>query len=141
MAICFKLQAGCLFLSDVRTNELKLELPLNHSRFTIEFIHSVLGTKIRDEYEINQQNGEISLVAEYFSGYAYGLSNDTPSNNESLVHLQGEDWVIFTHRIIADLVIIPIQSQATTLITYDDYLPLAQIHHHSLLFKYAPCTK
>lgn len=129
----------CLVMANARNDIIVQSIPMDNDHFGLQFIHSVLGTTVMSDYKITNSN-QIIQISEIFSGFGYGLPNDTPTNvGEELQHLTGDTWQLTMHRPIDNLVVIPIKSQHTSLNINGQTLALHSLTPHHLRIEVQPC--
>ncbi len=129
----------CLVMANARNDIIVQSIPMENDHFGLQFIHSVLGTKVMSDYKITNSN-QIIQISETFSGFGYGLPNDTPTiTGEKLQQLTGDTWQLTMHRPIDNLVVIPIKSQHTSLILNGHSFALHELPTHHLRIEVQPC--
>ncbi len=92
-------------------------MPETPVRFSVEFIHSVLGTRVSDSYEMRYADGRwrAHLIEEKFEGQGYGLpygATEPGQRYERDVH----GWRLSLDRIIDPLVQLPLPEQQVDLV-------------------------
>jgi hypothetical protein len=121
-----------LMLRTQRTDYTVLRIPLavTSPTFTLAFEHSVLGTTVRDRYEIRTDAARqtLWLTEERFSGEGYGLPHAANGTSEVLQRTD-EGWLLKTNRLIDPLVVRPLRSQAMRLIVGTQTWLLADLAH------------
>jgi len=84
IAACLLSLEPCLTLRDADTGKIWIRLPVrDRSEFSIEFVHSVNQTPVRDAYVISGR--EIQPVATYFYNFGAGMQTDL-EEGQSLNH-------------------------------------------------------
>ncbi len=129
-------QACELVLSTSPRDEERARWPLRPRAFSLSFNHSVLGTEVRDDYEVRAQR--ITLVRETFEGEGYGLPA-AAQPGERLDH-SGSRSVLHTQRTMNPLIVRPSRAQRTRLHLGTQAVLLADVHEGALKFTLEGCS-
>jgi hypothetical protein len=129
---CAHARACELVLRTQRAAHTILRVPLAtpSPTFSLAFEHSVLGTTVRDRYEIRATvTGQTMwLVEERFSGEGYGLPHAADGASEVLLRTD-EGWLLKTNRLMDPLVVRPLRAQAMRLSVGTQTWLLADLAH------------
>lgn len=106
--------AACdIVLAEHRTDRVLARWPAQPGQpLAIRFTHSVLGTVVRDRYEMrrHRQDWRAHLVEESFEGEGYGLPHAALGPGESLQR-EGGGWRLRLDRPVQPLVVRPTLEQ------------------------------
>ena len=109
-------------------------------RFTIEFIHSVLGTRVSDLYEMRSDGGHwrAHLIEETFEGQGYGLPYGVTAPGERYERL-GDGWRLTLDRVIYPLVQLPLPQQEIDLVWPMGRIRIASLSESSVRITLEGC--
>lgn len=110
------------------------------ARFSIEFIHSVLGTRVSDQYELRSDgaNWRAHLIEEVFDGQGYGLPYAALEPGERFERF-GEGWRLTLDRVVEPLVQLPLPEQKIELVLPDGRLRLGALSETSVRITLEGC--
>jgi len=111
-------------------------------RFSVEFIHSVLGTRVSDRYEMRYVDGRwlAYLIEESFQGQGYGLPYGATSPGENFERV-GDGWRLSMQRVVDPLVQLPIPEQKIDLVWPEGRVRLANLSKSSIQIILEGCQR
>lgn len=109
-------------------------------QFSVEFIHSVLGTRVMDLYEMRSDGSkwQAHLIEERFSGQGYGLPYAATSPGERYERV-GDEWRLTLDRVIDPLVQLPLPEQQIDLVWQGGRIRLGSLSASSILITLEGC--
>ncbi len=134
---------GCrLVVQEHRSGRLLAQWPVAAPpvRFTVSFIHSVLGTPVQDHYEMRANAGRMvaHLVQEDFVGEGYGLPHAADPPGETLER-HGAGWRLRLDRVVDPLVQRPLPAQQVRLHWEGGSVRLADLSPHAQRIELLGC--
>ena len=131
-----------LTLTQHRTGLALAKILMVHTpvRFSIEFTHSVLGTRVRDFYEMRLAEGrwQAHLIEERFEGQGYGLPYAATEPGQRYER-DANGWRLTLDRVIDPLVQLPLPEQKIDLVWPGGQLRIASLSQSSVLISLEGC--
>jgi|JI8StandDraft_1071087.scaffolds.fasta_scaffold253223_2 hypothetical protein len=134
--------ACALVLSEQRTGRVAATWPAHSTpvRLNVSFEHSVLGTTVRDSYEMrwDATQWRAHLIEETFAGEGYGLPYG-PQAGEQMVRT-ATGWRLTLDRVIHPLVLLPLPEQNARITFGERTVHLASLSRKSLAVGLQDCA-
>jgi len=109
-------------------------------QFSVEFIHSVLGTRVSDLYEMRSDGKQwrAFLIEETFEGQGYGLPYGATAPGERYERV-GDGWRLTLNRVIDPLVQLPLPQQEIDLVWPIGRIRIASLSESSVRITLEGC--
>ena len=134
--------ACALVLSEQRSGRVAATWPVHSTpvRMSVSFEHSVLGTTVRDSYEMRWDGGQwrAHLLEETFAGQGYGLPYG-PQPGEQMVRT-ATGWRLTLDRVVHPLVLLPLPEQNARITFGERTVHLARLSRKSLAVALQDCA-
>lgn len=109
-------------------------------RFSVEFIHSVLGTRVSDLYEMRFADGlwQAHLIEERFEGEGYGLPYGATEQGQRYER-DAQGWRLTLDRVVDPLVQLPLPEQQVDLVWSGGRIRIASVSQSSVRITLEGC--